>query len=715
MSEDLRRLRLAGQIDPVERLRRDLPDAWRGPVIGPDIPDWRTAPGAHKDNLILTGLPETFQVELAWMAHWQEVVDGTPASVQPINQFALVLRRAMKENKPFPASVREMSWETAEALLGWFYATRWKKLLPEHCRSRLRAVFRLARWAMIARCHDGHWWELDVWHPRCNPRIPISPREPHNSRVTPGRINHAWLRAAVKWHLGTSLEAGTLRWSTISQARLLVRFDRWLAVAFDDATDVLGDPAEAPAQAAAFRHWAADPANRWHRPRDRSQKGVVHPRLINNDLQAVGELFAFVAEYSAEARSILGPSSPWRRVTEAHAASWFHQASLRTPRQHDLNDEHYVDDRALEQITAALPLISLPRGQHMTVTRSDGTQVSAEGFGDPQAMRMILLQILTGRRASEVRICEFDCLSPADGPADADGEVIRFRYAQSKIDIAPDTILIDHEVAAVIEEQQQWVRKQFPNIEPRFLFTQRISNLAGTKPYSSGTYGRALRNFSDIVQIRDSKGRPVKLSHTHRFRHTKLTRLAELGLPVHVLMRYAGHATPSMSMHYIAARQEHAEQAFLATAKLKADGTQLVLSHNDHDSLHLFNRADRFLPHGWCLLPPLQKCDKGNACLTCSVFVTDASHKPALERQLAETEALIDRATTAFQERHGRPMPEDNVWLLQRRAEHAALTRLLDTIRDKAGRAVQGAGCGPAPTGPVPLALDLDRHRRTRP
>lgn len=224
-----------------------------------------------------------------------------------------------------------------------------------------------------------------------------------------------------------------------------------------------------------------------------------------------------------------------------------------------------------------------------------------------------------------------------------------------------------------------------------------------------------LREFSKIVKITDGKGKPIGLSHTHRFRHTKLTRLAELGLPVHVLMRYAGHATPTMSMHYVAARQEHAEQAFLATAKLRADGSRVAFSRDDHDSLHLFNRADRFLPHGWCMLPPLQTCDKGNACLTCSVFVTDASHQNALERQLTETEALINRSTTAFQERHGRPMPEDNVWLLQRRAEHAALMKLLDTLQSTPDRAVQGAGCGAAPTGPVPLTLDLDRHRRTRP
>ena len=42
-------------------------------------------------------------------------------------------------------------------------------------------------------------------------------------------------------------------------------------------------------------------------------------------------------------------------------------------------------------------------------------------------------------------------------------------------------------------------------------------------------------------------------------------------------------------------------------------------------------------------------------------------------------------------------MPEDNVWLAQRRAEHAALTRLLATMADHPGRAVQGGGCGAAP------------------
>src|SRR6266511_824025 len=162
-------------------------------------------------------------------------------------------------------------------------------------------------------------------------------------------------------------------------------------------------------------------------------------------------------------------------------------------------------------------------------------------------MRMILLQILTGRRASDIRTC-----------ADTDGEQIaRFTYAQSKIDVAPDSILVDQDVIAVIEEQQAWVRTHFPDTDPQFLFLRRTGNRRGDRPYASGAYNWMLREFSDLLQITDGKGRPVRLSHTHRFRHTKLTRLAELGLPVHVLQRYAGHATPTMSMHYIAERQEH--------------------------------------------------------------------------------------------------------------------------------------------------------------
>jgi hypothetical protein len=108
-------------------------------------------------------------------------------------------------------------------------------------------------------------------------------------------------------------------------------------------------------------------------------------------------------------------------------------------------------------------------------------------------------------------------------------------------------------------------------------------------------------------------------------------------------------------------------------------------------------------------------CGKGNACLTCSLFVTDQTHQQTLERQQTETEQLITRTTAAFQQRHSRAMPDDNVWLAQRRAEQQALARLLEAMQSSPGRAVQGAGCGTAPGGPVPLAPGPARHRENTP
>ena len=107
------------------------------------------------------------------------------------------------------------------------------------------------------------------------------------------------------------------RWSparcagrTVSQERLpcLHRFDRWLAAAFDDPREVLADPAAAAQQAAAFRRWAADPANRSDPGRPRRGPAKVHPRLVNDDLRSVAELLAFMAAHQPEAAPCPRPS-----------------------------------------------------------------------------------------------------------------------------------------------------------------------------------------------------------------------------------------------------------------------------------------------------------------------------------------------------------------------------------------------------------------------
>jgi hypothetical protein len=97
------------------------------------------------------------------------------------------------------------------------------------------------------------------------------------------------------------------------------------------------------------------------------------------------------------------------------------------------------------------------------------------------------------------------------------------------------------------------------------------------------------------------------------------------------------------------------------------------------------------------------------ACLTCSVFVTDTSHLDTLQRQLSETTALIERTTEQFQMRHGKPMPGDNVWLAQRTAERNALVKLIATMQQHPARACQGAGS--PTTGPVSITIDTTSYQ----
>jgi len=591
----------------------------------------------------------------------------------------------------------------------WFHSRHGR--LPAEKDGSRRRLGRLLGYpwlALAARLHDGPWWELDTWHPRCDPRIPLRPREPSRSvGCSPGEARIPWARDAIKWHLSVLLESGTLTWSTLvnQRSQALLRFARWLE-SLPDPAAAAGDPQQAGVLASDFRRWAADPA---HRSSAGRTPAVVSAGKVNLDLWSVATLMTFLADHRQEAARILGPS-PWDGLTDAHPAIWLRQRTRIRSREILTDETRYVDDHALAQITACLPVLGEPAGQPVTIASAGGERV-LPGQGGPQLMRMLLLQILTGRRASEICLCPFDCLSPATDSAieAAEGEAVaRFRYAQSKIDAAPDTIFIDAEAVAVIEEQQQWLRGQFPDHDLPYLFPQRHANARAAKHYGTSNYGKSLALFSKLAQVTDAAGQPVKLSHTHRFRHTKFTKLAELGLPVHVLQRYAGHSTPTMSMHYVARRDEHAEQAFLATRKFRADGTRVSFSREDHDALHLLDRADRFLPNGYCLLPPLQRCEKGNACLTCGVFVTDDSHLAVLQRQLDETAELIERTTARFLDRHGRPMPDSNVWLVEREAERGALTRLLATMQASPGRAVQGAG---SPSSPVPVSIDLTRHR----
>jgi hypothetical protein len=181
---------------------------------------------------------------------------------------------------------------------------------------------------------------------------------------------------------------------------------------------------------------------------------------------------------------------------------------------------------------------------------------------------------------------------------------------------------------------------------------------------------------------------------------TKATSLINAGVPLHVVMRYMGHLSPAMTMHYAQTLSQTHEREFLRFKKVTADGREYEGDPQDlFDRLQLDRRTDRILPNGWCLLPPRQACTKGNACLSCTKFVTDETFRPSLSHQLAETGQLITRRQAEHQQRYGHPMTSDNVWLTGRQQETAALEQILitlDRVRTAGGTVVPIRGAGSA-------------------
>ena len=225
-------------------------------------------------------------------------------------------------------------------------------------------------------------------------------------------------------------------------------------------------------------------------------------------------------------------------------------------------------------------------------------------------------------------------------------------------------------------------------------------NRKATRAWETSHYDRVLRQLSGAVGLRDTDGRELSYSRSHRLRHTKATTLLNAGAPIHVVQRYLGHRSPEMVMRYAATLATTAEREFLAMVKIGRDGRQIGMDRRDMlDLLQLDRRTDRILPNGYCLLPPVRSCDKGNACHGCDHFATDRSHLPEIRRQLAATEQLIGHRQDQHAARYGEPMSDSNIWLEQRHAEVRSMRleiSALEALDDDTRGRPRGRRCGRA-------------------
>ena len=638
--------------------------------------------------LDLSAVPEPIRTELAWCV-FRIIDQGGRVDIGHMRMLVSRLLDVISDLGPggptslIGLSVRDWEHQMARS------RQRRAGALPAPGTARdlsqqLRRCYRLLSVAYDPR----PWWQLEVWDPSIDSRIPQRLHEPHGRLACYfDRIATGWLRRGLQWSCKVGLETGALAWGTVQlRIEAAVVFDAfltdrdlpgpWLA---DGPDEVRGLLLDFLGHVRGLR--VQQPGSKHGQPLSQSRVSAL--------LNGVEQFYLFMHDQRETAAVTLAEQG-WLRLGPEHAM-FFRRGEKPRRSRHRSHERDVIDADAFAQIMAGTGLL--------------GTPTVNGGLGDEQAMRILMLLARTGRRVSEICMLDHHPLLPLHqpGPAtdDADGFVARLRYQQTKIDGAPDTILVDREIVAIIHAQQDWVRRA--RTEPdtttqKYLFVAGRRNRHGDRPYSDRWLRERVGELARRLDIRDSTGALVDFQRTHRFRHTKATTLLNAGVPLHVVQRYLGHLTPTMTMIYAQTLQSTAEAEFLRYRKITADARDLEIDPQDlYDMLELDRRSDRILPNGWCLLPPRQSCVKGNACLSCDKFATDATFLPDLKDQMARTEQLIDQRCTAFQVRTGHRMSEDNVWLAGRRQEHDALGRVivnLEQVRlaDGTVRALRGGG-----------------------
>jgi hypothetical protein len=683
-----------------------VPEQWRTLVyrlhqapantVFADNPRYRPVPEGH--DFTPADVPQRICDELAWWV-WQcghEDTRKIEPSLLKWTSRALSIAAAdyrQQHRRPL-ASISDLTPESIVRHGVIDFERRNGRLPSAGFRTNVTNFIEHLHLHVAVRCTGRPWWDHDIWDLYADPRIPQREHEPqHDQVVRLDGIEPAWLREGVRFWLRTALTAELLRWSSLkSRARDMSRhLGPFLAERLITDPVLNADRAAVRLLFTEFSEYLKSPAAQSISCRPLSSTAVAG---IQSRIQT---FYTFMVDHAEEAAVATGEPR-WAALTDTHTRLW--GAAFRSRRANTPTELTWYSTAELQQMLCYLDVLAAGKGIPVVITHPDSTISVVAGLGDPQASRIWLLQALTGRRASEILMIDADPLeaipgqdrSPSAGD-DPDGFVAKLRYQQTKVDGVCPTILVEQAIVNVVREQQDWVRRHYPQLTPKYLFLGVRFQHQGQRPRSYDSYSNVLGRLDTIHGLTDSAGRPLRFSQTHRLRHTRATELLNDGVPIHVVQRYLGHASPEMTLRYAATLQATAEAEFLKHKKIGAHGTDIAISPSDiYDMTQLAQRTDRVLPNGVCLLPPVTTCDKGNACLSCGHFATDATHLDELIDQRTKTLTLIDVRREQFQARTGRELTDDNVWVHQRRREIASLDAIIGRLQDPGTADVAGVG-----------------------
>lgn len=704
-----------------------VPEDWRRPVYRIDTAPantiflqnryyTRTHRGLDEHDFTPAGAPPRFAQELAWWV-WLCRHEGL-RKIEPslLTWAGHALAAAAEEHRTThgrsPASITDLTPAalTRQAVLG--FERRNGRLPSPGTRRNITGLLEHLHLYLSVRCTDTPWWVHDTWDLRADPRIPQREHEPgHDRSVNIGAITPTWLREGVRFWLRTALDTELMRWSTaVDRARDMARHFGVFVTDRGLTEPVLSqDAAQLRLIFTEFTEYLRSPA-----AAAKPDKPLT-PGAIDATRSQTQVFYTFMVDHALEAAAATGDQR-WMALTDAHTR--LGGPAFRARRANRTRELTWYSTGELQQMLTYLDVLAAEHNAPVPITHPDGRLSIVKGLGDPQAARIWLLQALTGRRASEILMLDHAPLQPIPGaerPTDSDDPdafVAKLRYQQTKVDGVTPTILVEQAVVNVITEQQAWLTANHPDLSPKYLFVGVKQNLAGRRPRPYATYNASLTKLDALHGLTDAAGNPLRFSQTHRLRHTRATELLNDGVPIHVVQRYLGHKSPEMTLRYAATLAATAEAEFLKHKKIGAHGVDIAISPTDIlDMTQLSQRTDRVLPNGVCLLPPLKTCDKGNACLSCGHFATDATHADELRDQHAKTTALIALRREQYRVRTGRDLTDDNVWIRERLRELNSLEAILDRlVADEATHNEAIAGAGTARRLPLQVVATRGAH-----
>lgn len=267
-------------------------------------------------------------------------------------------------------------------------------------------------------------------------------------------------------------------------------------------------------------------------------------------------------------------------------------------------------------------------------------------------MRMLLIDIECGFRIGELTRLKLNCLK-SDGKG---GWYVQYYMSKMNKD---HTKPISNELAEVIKEQQGYIQNLFGNnFEYLFCGRERGNSRKGFTPeaklMTSTSFVEHIKRLACKFEIKDSLGNTWNFQ-THQFRHTVGTRMINAGVPQHIVQKYLGHESPTMTQVYAhihdhTLRKEIEKYHETRVTNFQGETVTLeetILSANN--DLEWFTKSiqARALEHGYCGRPKLLgNCDIPgfDGCYNCPHWRTNQHFLPILKDTLERTDKVIEKA-----------------------------------------------------------------------